>query len=445
MQLFVTGQSQHAIASLAARLNLHDNIYVATGVDLAGAAGAIDRLFDTHALALERAAMERRDQLSFRDWLDPLGVLPSEAFPPQTRKPTTGRMRDDATVHRLASLCPPAPLPIRQLGAEDAMLGLFIALSGWKTLKCFGSAETRKLTDSGFIEKLLARFPNLRVIHLLADPVDAVAARVQEISAQRGTAVEAGDILVAIGEYLADSSAALALKKRMGDSVLLVSAAALRDPTRRQGTDEELANFLQVFPLDNATAFDWPRTRPEPGYSTVRSAMRAALEPFEETCAGTPEAFIEQLARLAMPNRTGVSLPLTEHGGVLVSSRGLATPEASGCWTMSPSIELRWRVEGAPCSRVSLTVRPRRPHSGEPIRAVFSLGGAASIDRTLEQNENWSTVHTIEVSAEAPVPVGEVVRLRIEIANPKRMNEPPVEDPRALGVFLLSATPLEAA
>jgi hypothetical protein len=57
-----------------------------------------------------------------------------------------------------------------------------------------------------------------------------------------------------------------------------------------------------------------------------------------------PETFIEKLASIDMPDRTGIALPLTEHGGFLASSRGLAVPESSGCWRLSRSMGLRWRV-----------------------------------------------------------------------------------------------------
>lgn len=448
MYLFLTGQSHEAVARLAANLSAHEEIYVSSAVDLAATARMLDTLYLPHAQALEMLSRRRRGSaaLSFQDWLDPEGVVPAEAFPAAARLPIGGGGPDASMIHRLAPQCPAAPLPIRDLAGDDAMLDLFIALSGWKTLKRLGGACALRLSRSSYVEELIDRFPSLQIIYLVSDPVDGVRTRAQALAAMRHRG-EAGptaeDVLVAAGEYLVDSEEALALKRRLGDAVLLTSVAALQDRTRQPSAEREIADYLQIEFAADARPLAWPSLRLEPLTSFVRTTMRNALGAFPETCDGEAEAFLASLSNVAMPNPTGAALPLTEHGGVLVSARGLAVPEAEGCWTSSRTIDLRWRVEGAPCSGVSLKLRPRRSHSGEPIRCAFSFGGA-SISRSLAQNASWSEVYAVELTAKTPVSVGEIARLSITVDNPKQMNEPPTDDRRALGLFILSATPMEA-
>jgi hypothetical protein len=452
--LGVSGAHRSGTTILAQILNLHPEIGIFVEYGLEQYVKAIDAVFDRsdEIEAYDSSVDERRAaaaRMETKSQSTSMSAAKSARSPVKTKtskerkdplpvplsKQADAFYADRDTKLGLDSLGPFRP--VRQSHGDRMLLSAYRMVFPKRKLRVVGD-KMPHFGDKSDVDWLSRRLPNFKLLHIVRNPLDVINSSLARRNKTRaGTDIwHVSTVKEAAEEWVREWNWALAAKRRLGDSMLIVRYEDIAaDP---QAVLADIGSFLDLTtPL--APAFI-----PLPGdlrlYALDDSERDLALawfQPLASIWGSTPwdhlQRRVGELPRLALPNEP-ILFQQDGNSSDYVWS-GFSTPETEGKWTVEKVAEIRCnygfdrqqcrldvRLKAiAYCRKVVVRVNDR-------VIGTLDMGSPTWDDR--------------EFSIDFEHPAADLTgtRLSFEIDRPKLPEEDPAQDQRTLGIFLQSVT-----
>ena len=325
--------------------------------------------------------------------------------------------------------------PVRENHGDKMLLSAYQMVFPRRKLRVVGD-KMPHFGDKNDVLWLKDRLPNFKLLHIVRNPLD-----VMNSSLARRNKMRAGEdiwhvetVQQSADEWVREWNWALVAKRQLGDAMLIVKYEDMaRDP---ETTLAQIADFLDLSsPLPSTFQ---PLPNDLKLYAMSEKEKLEAMGWFaavSEVWSDLPlTKLIERfpfLPLVAMPAE-----PITFHRGgnsQAFIAGGFYDPEPEGTWAMGDTAELRGNF-GLREGRCTITLCLRAISYCERVHVWIN---GAKVGTVEIESPSWEE-RSYAIDFSHPPADGLGTSIRLEIDRPKRPDENPIDDVRALGAFLRS-------